>query len=57
MTEQQIDTALDNATRAVISEFEKLGAELPEGQELSDLMYRINDALTALMCDVIPTTD
>ena len=51
-TEDQFDTAVDDATHAVIAEFEWM--DLPEGDQLSDLMVRINDAITAIMQDYKP---
>jgi hypothetical protein len=46
-TEDHFDDSVDSATHAVIAEFEWMG--LPEGDQLSELMVRINDALTQLM--------
>lgn len=46
-TEDRFDESVDNATHAVIAEFEWMG--LPEGDQLSDLMVRVNDAITAVM--------
>ena len=45
---ERFDTSLDDATHAIITEFEWLGG-LPENEELGELMVRINDALTAIM--------
>lgn len=50
--EDHFDEAVDNATHAVITEFEWM--PLPEGDTLSDLMVRINDAITSLMQDYKP---
>ena len=41
------DYHVDAITHQVIEEFEWLG--LPEGDQLSDLMVEINDALTAIL--------
>lgn len=46
-TEDRFDESVDNATHAVIAEFEWMG--LPEGDQLSALMVRINDLITAEM--------
>jgi hypothetical protein len=48
--EDRFDDACDDATHAVIATFEWLPG-LPEGADLSALMYRINDAITAIMGD------
>lgn len=45
--EDKFDESCDDATHAVIAEFEWMG--LPEGDQLSELMVRINDAITAVM--------
>jgi hypothetical protein len=47
--EDRFDEAVDDATHAVIGHFEYLG--LPDGEQLSDLMVRVNDALTALFSE------
>ena len=44
--EHLFDEAIDDATHMVIEAF--TWANLPEGDELSNLMVRINDALTNL---------
>ena len=41
------DDCLNEATHAVIGAFDGMG--LPDGDQLSDLMTRINDALTQIM--------
>ena len=46
---ERFDAAVDDATHAVIAEFEWIG--LPEGDQLSDLMVSINDAIEAVMRD------
>jgi hypothetical protein len=48
--EDKFDDACDDATHAVIAAFEWLPL-LPEDEKLSALMYRINDAITAIMAD------
>jgi hypothetical protein len=45
--EARFDQAVDDATHSVIAAFAWMG--LPEGDQLSDLMVRINDALTPIM--------
>lgn len=45
--EDRFDESVDDATHAVITAFEWMG--LPEGDQLSALMVRINDAITATM--------
>jgi hypothetical protein len=52
-TEDNFDQSTDNATHAVVTEFE--WCALPEGDQLSALMVRINDAITAIMQDFKPT--
>ena len=48
--DDMFDAAVDNATHAVITAFETdADVALPEGYALSDLMVRINDAITPLM--------
>lgn len=51
MDEDQFDDAVDDATHAVISAFADF--VLPEGDELSNLLYRINDAITPIMRDAV----
>lgn len=45
--EDRFDESVDNATHAVIAEFEWMG--LPEGDQLSRLMVEINDSITQIM--------
>lgn len=47
--EDLFDECVDDATHAVIASFERF--TLPEGDGLSDLMVRINDAISAIMQD------
>jgi len=41
------DESVDGATHEVIAAFEWIG--LPEGEQLSDLMVQINDAIAPIM--------
>jgi hypothetical protein len=49
MNDDEFDEAIDDATHAVIDVFERAGLTLPERDDLSDLMVRINDFLTQEM--------
>ena len=53
--EDGYDESVDAATQAVINEFGTTGrfdgVTLPEGGDLSDLMIRINDSVTALFAE------
>ena len=46
-TIDRFDEAVDNATQAIIEEFEWLG--LPEGEQLEGLMVNINNAIAQVM--------
>lgn len=45
--EDRFDSSVDDATHAVMACFDWMG--LPEGDDLSDLMIRVNDALAVIM--------
>lgn len=53
ISQDAFDEATDDATHAVIAAYERHGAILPTGEELSALMVQINDAITPLMRDAI----
>jgi hypothetical protein len=50
--EDRFDETVDDATHSVMTHFDWL--DLPDGDELSDLMVRVNDALTALFQEYKP---
>ena len=50
--DDHFDDSVDDATHAVITAFEWCG--LPQGDQLSDLMVRINDAIAAIMQEYKP---
>jgi hypothetical protein len=43
----RFDHSIDEATHAIIAEFDWIG--LPEGDQLGDLMVRLNDAIASIM--------
>ncbi len=45
--EDHFDESTDNATHAVIAEFEWIG--MPDGDQLSDIMVEINNAITDIL--------
>jgi hypothetical protein len=47
--EEVFDEMVDEATHAAIECFHPLG--LPDGDQLSDLMVRLNDAIASVMRD------
>lgn len=50
--EDRFDDSVDNATHAVMEHFNWL--DLPDGVGMTNLMYRVNDALTAIFADYKP---
>ncbi len=50
-TQQDFDDTIDDATHSVMTAFELW--ELPRGEERSDLMVDINDALTQILAPIV----
>lgn len=53
-TMDQYDNALDDATHAVIAAFD--GFTLPEGEQMTTLLHRLNDAIDSIVREALSQT-